>query len=125
MGYNVMTARLRGGGSSWSPTERDDRTDDDDRTHDDDRTDNDDEADDDDEADVEIPNPMEAYLSTLLSQGGKSVAVLNFLGSLCPITLGHVQSVVEAHKILTGKATPLTDKAVSYTHLTLPTIYSV
>jgi nicotinic acid mononucleotide adenylyltransferase len=37
--------------------------------------------------------------------------VLDFLGSLCPITLGHVQSVVEAHEILTGKATPLTDKA--------------
>ena len=58
-----------------------------------------------------IPNPMEVYLSTLLSQGGKRVAVLDFLGSLCPITLGHVQSVVEAHEILTGKATPLGDTA--------------
>ena len=62
------------------------------------------------------PNPMEAYLSTLSSQGGKRVAVLDFLGSLCPITLGHVQSVVEAHEILTGKATPLTDKAFQVFH---------
>ena len=66
--------------------------------------------------DMSSPNPMEAYLSTLSSQGGKRVAVLDFLGSLCPITLGHVQSVVEAHEILTGKATPLTDKAFQVFH---------
>ena len=39
--------------------------------------------------------------------GKGSVAVLNYVGSLCPITLGHVACLQQAHAILTGAA-PLT-----------------
>ena len=112
MGYNVMTARLRGGGSASEWQTDDGGTTDDDGTRlsignidwesgmpgtpdshgwvsrhcleshgwvrpclehqTSPRRDwTGDEADNDDD---DIPNPMEAYLSTLLSQGGKSVA---------------------------------------------------
>jgi hypothetical protein len=54
---------------------------------------------------------MEEHLSELVSQGRTRVAVLDYLGSFCPITLGHVQCLVEAHKILTGDAPPLGDVA--------------
>ena len=37
--------------------------------------------------------------------------MLDYVGSSCPITLGHVQCVVEAHKILTGDSPPLGDVA--------------
>ena len=38
---------------------------------------------------------------------GSRVAVLDFLGSLCPITTSHVQCLVEARRILTGEAPPV------------------
>lgn len=54
---------------------------------------------------------MEEHLAELVSKGRKRVAVIDYLGSFCPITLGHVQCLVEARKILTGDAPPLGDVA--------------
>ena len=39
--------------------------------------------------------------------GGSSVAVLDFLGSLCPITTGHIQCLELARAALTGEVRPL------------------
>jgi len=44
-------------------------------------------------------NPSAQSLLSALPEGA-SVAVISMLGSLCPITLGHVQCYVEARKIL-------------------------
>ena len=49
---------------------------------------------------------MEGYLASLGAKQAK-VAVLNYVGSLCPITLGHVECLVLSHRILTGKAPSL------------------
>ena len=52
---------------------------------------------------------METFLAAVVLQGRRRVAVLDYLESFCPITLGHVQCVVEAQKILTGDSPPLGD----------------
>lgn len=38
---------------------------------------------------------------------GSRVAVLDFLGSFCPITTGHIQCMAEARRILVGEAPPI------------------
>ena len=40
---------------------------------------------------------------------GSHVAVLDFLGSFCPVTTGHVQCMIEARRILLGEAPPAND----------------
>lgn len=49
---------------------------------------------------------MEDYLASFGPKPA-TIAVLNYVGSLCPITLGHVQCLVQAHLILSGQAPPL------------------
>lgn len=51
------------------------------------------------------PATPESTLAAL--PAGSRVALLDFLGSLCPITTCHVRCLVEARRILTGEALPV------------------
>ena len=61
---------------------------------------------------------------------GKQIALLIFLGLLFLVSVNTFYSVHETKQAIVlqfGRpvGVPITDAAVSYTHLTLPTIYSV
>ena len=48
---------------------------------------------------------LKPYLSTVAA--GSNVAVITFIGSFCPVTLGHIQCVQIARDILTGATKPV------------------
>ena len=57
----------------------------------------------------QIPQPTTASPESTLAllPPGSRVAVLDFLGSFCPITAGHVQCMTEARRILLGQSPPI------------------
>ena len=47
-------------------------------------------------------NKLDGVLANV--EPGSRVGVVTMLGSLCPVTLGHVQAFVEARRLLLGEA---------------------